>query len=142
MRGRYTRHLDGTPVATASCDIPADCYNCAIRAMGRCDHPDAPVWLDLPGLRSLKLVLQPEAWVVTDQALGHLPVMAWTDFTPDPDRGLHEPVPARLKLYRSQAERVMMSVRPVMLRQLGSYLAGDRQPDGPADVIRLFGQTD
>ena len=137
MKGRYTRHLDGSPVAETPCDIPADCYNCAIRAIGRCEPPDAPVWLDLPGLMSLKLVLQRDAWVVTDQALGHLPVMAWTDFAPAPDRGLHQPVPATLRLYQGRAERVMMSVRPVMLRQLGAHLTEGAPATGPADVIPL-----
>ena len=56
-----------------------------------------PLRLDLPGLRSLELILQADAWVVVDAAQGDLPIIAWTGFSPV--TALHLPVDCELRYY-------------------------------------------
>lgn len=135
MTGAYTRHLTARPLATEACEIGADCYNCLRRALARSDR-SGPVWLDLPGLGTMKLALLPDAMVVADRALGHLPMAAWTGIVPEADRGLHEPVPCLLALYHSRGERLLGAVEAAMQRQLHAHLRGTTAPQ-QADIVPL-----
>lgn len=134
MRGAYTRHLMARPLALEACEIDADCYNCMRRALARSDK-SGPVWLDLPGLGTMKLVLLPDALVVTDQAIGYLPMAAWTDIRPLPDRALHEPVPCQLALYHSRGARLIGAMRQVMERQLQIHLTENCPVKGIGEVV-------
>ena len=133
MRGPYDRHRQVPALSVRPAEIDADCYNKVRRALARRTEAD-PIWLDLPGLRNLRLVLMPEAWVVADQALGHMPVIAWMGFAPAPDRALHDEVPCELHFYQGRAERILESVRAVMRRQLRAHL-GDGA--GRGEVVAL-----
>lgn len=109
------------PLAVDACEIGADCYNCMRRALARSDQ-SGPVWLDLPGLGTMKLALLPDALVVADRALGHLPMAAWTEIRAMPDRGLHEPVPCQLAFYHSRGARLIGAMRVAMERELRRHL--------------------
>ncbi|GKY89330.1 hypothetical protein [Sinisalibacter aestuarii] len=122
MKGAYTRHLLARPLAVEACEIAPDCYSCMRRALARADL-SGPVWLDLPGLGTMKLALLPDALVVADRALGHLPMAAWTEIRALPDRGLHEPVPCQLALYHSRGARLIGAMRAAMERELNRHLA-------------------
>jgi hypothetical protein len=142
VRGAYTRHLTARPLATETCEIGAECYNCLRRALARADT-SGPVWLDLPGLGTMKLALLPDAMVVADRALGHLPMAAWTGIAPGADRGLHEPVPCLLTLFHSRGERLIGAVEAAMQRQLRAHLRDTTAPvaSDAAAVIALRPQS-
>jgi len=134
VKGAYTRHLMARPLALEACEIGADCYNCMRRALARSDQ-SGPVWLDLPGLGTMKLALLPDALVVADRALGHLPMAAWTEIRATPERGLHEPVPCQLALYHSRGERLLGAMRVAMERELQKHLAENCPVTGAGEVL-------
>ncbi len=91
------RRIAGVPVFAARQDqVPAVLYNLWRRARMRLG---SPVELPLRGLKEMSLVLEHDAWVVVDRNRGEVPVLAWVDFRPPPDRALHEPVPCTLNYY-------------------------------------------
>ena len=141
MSGRYTHHHEIKALAAEPSALQAEAWNAARRALARqaAANPEAeaePIWLDLPGLRTMRLVLLPEAFVVTDRALGHLPVAAWTAFTPPPERGLHQDVPCTLCHYHSRAGAIAGTVQEIMCRQLRAQLSEGRGP-GPGEIVAL-----
>lgn len=137
MTGRaYTRHLMARPLAVTACAIAPDCYSCLRRALARSD-PSGPVWLDLPGLGMMKLALLPDALVIADRELGHLPMAAWTDIRPLPERALHEPVPCQLTYYHSRGERLIGAIRVAMERALRQHMA-EICPVSGAGEVRTF----
>jgi len=133
MRGPYTRHVEASALSARRAEVDADCYNKVRRALARRSEAD-PIWLDLPGLRSLKLVLMPDAWVVADRAMGHFPVVAWMGFAPATDRALHDEVPCEVHFYQGRAGRLLDPIRAVMRRQLRTHL-GDGA--GRGEVVAL-----
>lgn len=122
------------PLALEACEIGADCYNCMRRALARSDK-SSPVWLDLPGLGTMKLALLPDALVVADQALGALPMVAWTEIRPAPARALHEPVPCQLALYHSRGVRLIGAMKAVMERELRKHLAESCPVSGAGEIL-------
>ena len=130
----YTRHLMARPLAIEACEIAPDCYTCMRRALSRGDG-SGPVWLDLPGLGTMKLALLPDALVVADRALGHLPIAAWTGIRALPDRALHEPVPCQIAYFHSRGERLFGAMKAAMERQLQRHLAEICPVSGPATVL-------
>ena len=137
MRQIYTRHIEVPHLKTFPAQVEAEFYNCARRAFSRTAQTE-PLWLDLPGLRSLKLVMMPDAWVVADSALEYLPVLAWTEFSADTHRALHEPVSCQLRYYHNKAQVILEPVKAIMLAQLRSHLGDGAQGDTQnGDVINL-----
>ena len=133
MGGSYTRHDEHPPLDERPVEIPAECYNCARLALIR-SGDDGPLWLDLPGLASLKLALMPDAWVVADWRLGKLPLMAWTGFCPAAGRALHEAVPCGFRTYAGSADRLLASVDPIMRRQLRAHV---KTKSGSGEIVAL-----
>lgn len=126
----YTRH-DELPVLSAwPTRVPARPYNAALRALSR---RGGPLRLDLPDLFLHDMIVQPGAWIVVDRGQADMPVAAWVDFAPAPDRGLHEPVSCELRYFHGAAGKVVAGVRTVFEDLLGSDAEGG--PEGPADVL-------
>jgi len=107
----YTRH-DEVPVLSAWPDqVDALHYNLVHRALRR--MPPS-IRLQLPGLKTLELILQTNAWIIVDRAFHDLPVAAWVEFQPDKDRGVHEPVPCALRYYHGHAGMILKKVLVLM----------------------------
>ncbi|HEY9080286.1 hypothetical protein [Magnetovibrio sp.] len=107
----YTRH-DEVPVLSQWPDqVEAVHYNIALRALKR---TPPSIRLLLPGLKTLDLILQNEAWIIVDRAFHDLPVAAWVDFQPEENRGLHEPVPCTLRYYHGHAGMILNTVLGLM----------------------------
>ena len=81
----------------------------------------------LPGLRTLDLILDEEAWIVVDRALAEVPVVAWLEFRPG-ERALHEPVPCRMNLYHLAGRMVVPRTLEAMSLILGERLGGAAAP--------------
>ncbi len=140
MSARYTRHNELPVLSAWPAKIEADCYNIVRRALTRQGQPPGAIWLDMPELRSLRLILMPDAWVVADGALNDMPVAAWTDFAPAPDRALHEPVISQLRYYHGHAGLIVGKTKAIMRRELRGQL-GDGDGDGRVVKLRRPGQA-
>lgn len=103
----YTRH-DDIPVLSAWPDkVAAAHYNIVHRALSRLSPS---IRLALPGLKTLDLILQKDAWIVVDRAFNDVPVLAWARFEADADRGLHEAVPCELRYFHGHAGMILKQV--------------------------------
>ncbi|KCV81838.1 hypothetical protein ATO10_10845 [Actibacterium atlanticum] len=104
----YTRHDELPALSAWPTQVEARDYNTASRALQRAR---GAMRLPLRGLPMLDLILQPNAWVVVDRSLNDMPIAAWVDFAPKPDRGLHEAVLCQLRYYHGGAGKVVAAVR-------------------------------
>lgn len=125
----YFKHLELPIYSALPAKIEAECFNLALRALTRRGPEAGPIWLEMPELRSLKLIITAEAWVVADGALHDMPVAAWTDFAPSPARALHEPVPCTLAYYHGMAGLIVTRTKDILRRDLAEML-GDGDGDG------------
>ena len=71
---------------------------------------DRSLRLELFSLRGLDILIDDEAWVCIDRTLGDLPVLAWTDFDKVSRKGLHQPVPCKLRFYHNHADLICGTV--------------------------------
>ncbi len=95
------QRIDGLPVFAQRDDlVPATHYNLWRRSR---IHLGTPQCIRLRELKEMELILEHDAWVVVDNNRGQVPVLAWTDFRPSPERGLHEPVACHLNFYHFMA---------------------------------------
>lgn len=82
--------------------LSADHFNRVRLALLRIANP---LRLELPGLRSLEMILEDELWAIIDRDLNDLPVVAWTDFASR--SGLHEAVACTMRYYHAHADVVI-----------------------------------
>lgn len=131
----YTRH-DEIPVLSHWSDhVEARHYNIVQRALKRMGPT---IRLNLPGLKTLDLILQPDAWIIVDRAFNDVPVAAWSDFRPKKDRGLHEEVSCVLKYFHAHAALITQSVLALM-----DALLKDQLSDGDdTHQVLSFPKTD
>ncbi len=80
------------------------------------------VRLAIPGLKTLELVLQRDAWIVVDRALNDVPVAAWTNFDNERRDALHTPIHCQLRLYHANAGIIIKRVLEAMELLLGERL--------------------
>ncbi len=116
----YTRHEEVPVLTSRTGKVDAADYNLIHRALTR-DGPS--IRLSLSGLKTLRMILQHDAWVVVDTAYNDLPVLAWTDFEVRRRNTLHEPVPCRIRLYHGHAsmvlKRALQAVRSELTERYG-----------------------
>jgi len=101
----------------------------ALRRLG------SPLRFELPKLRTLDLHLEHDAWIVVDNSLNDIPVMAWVDFDTSERDNLHKDIPCTLKIYHSHASILIEKVLEAMTLLIGEQL--DLPEDGPARVLPL-----
>lgn len=118
----YTRHNEVPVLASWPDQIAALYYNVVRRALMR---GPAAIRLALPGLKTLDLIVQADAWIIVDRAFNDVPVAAWTDFQAPDDRALHEPVACTLRYYHAHASMITAQV----LEQMDALLL-DQLNDG------------
>ena len=81
-----------------------------------------PIFVRLPDLKEMELILEADAWVVLDHNRGEVPVLAWVDFRPTSQRGLHEPVDCTLHYYHFMASGIRAKVLDCMAAGLEEAL--------------------
>lgn len=116
MRSR----LDDLPVfETRHLDVRAEEYNLVQIALHRLGNP---LRIELPRLRTLDLILEKEAWVVVDNSLNDIPVVAWIDFEVAHRQSLHEPVSCERRTYHTHAllivDKVVDSMHHILEERL------------------------
>ena len=115
----YNRHQEVPPLSVWPSAVDAAQFHTVYRALKR--SPPA-IRLELPGLKTLDLILQPEAWIVVDRAFNDLPVAAWTGFRAGERDGLHEPVPCELRYFHGYAGMIIKRVLETMDAELNAAL--------------------
>ncbi len=78
--------------------------------------------LIIPGLKTVDLILQQDAWIIVDRAFNDLPIAAWMDFAASHRDALHTPVQCKLKLYHAHAGALIKRVLEAMDLLLGERL--------------------
>lgn len=120
----YTRHQEVPPLSAWPSSVDAALFHTVYRALKR--KPPA-IRLVLPGLKTLDLILQPDAWIVVDRAYNDLPVAAWSEFRAAERQGLHEPVACELRYFHGYAGMIVKRVLDAV-----DELLNARPPDGEA----------
>ena len=120
----YTRHDEIPIYEIRALEIEAQHYNIVFRALFR--RPQG-IRLALPGLRTLDLILQNNAWIIVDRSLGDIPVAAWCEFRVPQDRALHEPIGCQMRYFHQHAGVILESVLTLMDVLLDEQLSnGDK----------------
>ena len=132
----YTRHDEIPALSAWPAEIAALHYNVVHRALMR--SPQG-IRLALPGLKTLYLILQDDAWVIVDRAFNDVPVAAWADFDIAPDRALHDPVPCELRYFHGHAGLIIKRVLDLMDALLNEHL---KDGDDSHEVIDFPGKDD
>ena len=127
----YRRHQEVPVYEARDAELAACHYNLARIALMRFGEG---IEFALPGLRSLRLVLQREAWIVVDEALNRVPVLAWLDF--QPRASLDATVRCRLQLYHCHALMIVPRVLEALVLLLGERVGSA----DPAEVARFPGR--
>lgn len=107
----YTRHNELPVLSSWSDKVEARHYNIVLRALKRVG-PD--IRLTLPGLKTLDLILQSDAWIIVDRAFNDIPVAAWVNFSPKENRGIHEAVPCKLLFFHGHASMIIENALNLM----------------------------
>lgn len=129
--------LDDIPAFdTRKCRMGAEHFNLVRLALKRLG---TPLRLELPGLRTFDLVLEPQAWIVVDRALNDTPILAWLNF--DARTDLFSPVACERRSYHTHALVVVDKVLEAMHLLLGERLYQD-QLHVDATVVRLHPRSD
>jgi hypothetical protein len=93
--------------------------------------------IELPRLRTLELILEKDSWIVIDQALNDMPVLAWLDFELGQRSSLHEPIPCQRRTYHTHAPLIVEKVFEAMHLILGERLGGkDKAVSAPVSKIK------
>jgi len=126
----YRRHEQVPVYEYRDSLIEARYFNTAQTALRRLG---AELALSIPGLKTLDLILQHDAWIVVDRALYDVPIAAWTNFDIERREALHTPVHCQLRLYHVNAGIIIKRVLAAMEQILGERL--DALSNGTHGVI-------
>lgn len=76
-------------------------------------------------MRTLDMILQHDAWVIVDRALGDVPIAAWVQFSTQDRSDLHSPVPCTLRQFHAAAGLVQKQALEAMDRWIDEELESD-----------------
>jgi len=129
----YTRHDEVPVYEYLHGQIEAVHYNTVQTAFKRLGEE---IRLTIPRLKTLDLILQRDAWIVVDRALGDLPVVVWTDFNRERE-ALHLPVKCQLRLFHASGTIIINRVLEAMEMLLGEQF---NEENGSNTVIDFPGK--
>ncbi len=107
--------------SSADIEIDSALYNRARIALHRLG---SPLRFPLPLLRHLDMILDEETWIVVDNSLNDIPIMAWLDFQVGHRSALHTPIPCKFYTYHCHAEAIC----PQLLETVTDELARRLEP--------------
>lgn len=130
--------LENVPVyASRAGSVSAEHFNLARIALKRLG---GNVRIPLPKLRTLELIIEPDAWIVIDTALNEVPILAWLEFETR-ERALHEPVACKINFYHQHGGIIRAKALEAMALILGERLSELGAPD-EAEVRPLDQEED
>ncbi len=118
----YTRHLEVPTYSHWKASLDALHFNHVTSSLKRAG---GNIRLELPRLRTLDLILQPDAWIVVDHAYNDIPVVAWCEFQVEGRNNIHLPIPCTVKLFHAHGEIIMARSIEAMELLLGEHFDPD-----------------
>jgi hypothetical protein len=129
--------LDDIPIyESRETHVDAKHFNLVFRALHRLNYQKKEIRFSLPELRTLDLLLTEDAWIVVDQSLNDIPVMAWLKFEANTRDDIHKPIPCTLNIYHAHAMAINEKVMVALDSELESQLSDDNHEK--ADVVPLI----
>lgn len=117
--GMYTRHDEVPVYAYRDGVLDALYYNHVQVALNRLGES---LRMGIPGLKTLDLILQRDAWIIVDRAFNDVPIAAWTNFDTQRRTALHAPVHCQIRLFHAHAGAILKRVLEAMEMLLGEQL--------------------
>ena len=118
-----SRRLDDLPIYEQQItEVDAALYN---RVQLLKSRRKLPIRFPLEGLRDISLILEYENWIVVDESMGDLPVMAWLDFDIKRRDNLHMPIKCKFNSYHAHAEKIVDQVLKRMTEHLSLMLSNN-----------------
>jgi len=118
---------------TVLASIEAPLYNIARLATIKFE---TPLRLQLPGHKTIDVILNRNTWVCIDRAMYDLPALAWTHLNHENRQALHTPVESELHYYHIHvnisADNVLESLQAAL-----QLLLANSEPNQPGEVIKL-----
>jgi len=112
--------IDDVPkLKTEPTMVTGPVFNQARLALLRLENP---LRIKLPGLRSMDILMDGQAWVCVDRSLYDLPVLAWTDFAHEDRNNLHSPVNCLLHFYHIHADLIGDTILEAVNKELTKRL--------------------
>lgn len=115
----YTRHDEVPVYAYRDGVLDALYYNHVQVALNRLG---GSLRMSIPGLKTLDLILQRDAWIIVDRAFNDVPIAAWTNFDTHRRSALHAPVHCQIRLFHAHAGAILKRVLEAMELLLGEQL--------------------
>ncbi len=115
----YTRHDEVPVYAYRDGLLDALYYNHVQVALNRLGES---LRMGIPGLKTLDLILQRDAWIIVDRAFNDVPIAAWTNFDTQRRSALHAPVHCQIRLFHAHAGGILKRVLEAMELLLGEQL--------------------
>jgi len=128
-----TRIENVPKLRTVPASINAELYNIALLATLRLE---APLRIRLPGLRTIDVVINRNAWICLDRTMYDLPALAWTHINQKGRNALHTPVDCELHYYHIHAN---ISAHKVLTSLYGALeeVLGNAASSQPGKIIVL-----
>lgn len=127
----YTRHNEMPRFETRAGQVKAIHYNHVQTGLSRLH---IKLRYNLPKLRDLHLILQKDAWIVVDNSLNDMPVIAWTNFNTEHRENLHENINCEICLFHYAAEMILDRTLDAMELLLGEELE-DASDEETSDIL-------
>ncbi len=128
----YQRHDEVPFLVERITAMEALYFNRAKLALNRLN---SQLRLPIPGLKTLDLIVQENAWIVVDRAFNDVPVIAWSDFDADTRDTLHQPIRCRLRLYHAHASIILGRVLKAMDELLDQRLHQTEAASGSGILV-------
>ncbi len=108
---RYTRHEEVPIFSQRESTVDAQRFNHVQLALRRIP---GELRFELPGMRTLDMILQSDAWIIVDRALGDVPIAAWVEFSTQERTDLHTPIACKLRQFHAYAGLVQKQALEAM----------------------------
>lgn len=126
----YTRHDEIPVLYSWQGRIEANHFNRVKRALKRMGPS---IRLNIPGLKTLDLILQDDAWIIVDRAYNDIPVAAWSHFETAERENIHLPIECQIRLYHGHASIILKRTLEAMEQLLNSELQDGRHASQVVD---------
>lgn len=84
-------------------------------------------------MRTLDMILQPDAWIIVDGALDDVPIAAWVGFETQERNELHAPIPCKLRQFHACAGLVQKRA----LEAMDEWIQGELESLETDDADRV-----
>ena len=127
----YTRHDEVPQLSSRPGKVNALHYNHVQTAL---KHLGNQIRMTIPRLKHLDLILQKDAWIIVDNVLNDIPIVAWTNFETSHRDALHQPIECEIRYFHYAASMIFNKTLEAMELMLGELLENEL-PDEKSSVI-------